>query len=100
MSKLFVVTRNDLDLAYQGVQAGHGLAAWIYDNPDHPWRNHTLVYLAVDNEDKLKELRFKLERRGYDHSTFHEPDIGDELTAVACHTQDKIFSKLRKMGEN
>ena len=33
MSKLYVIVRNDIPLAYQGVQGGHALAQWLLDNP-------------------------------------------------------------------
>lgn len=99
MGKLYVITREDLELQYQGVQAGHGLAAWMLDNPDHEWQNSTLVYLSVDDEEHLKRWEQKLSVRGYEFSKFHEPDIGNELTAVACYTDTNIFSSLRKMGD-
>jgi len=30
---------------------------------------------------------------------FREPDIGNELTAIACLGNDKVFSKLKLLGE-
>jgi hypothetical protein len=40
----------------------------------------------------------KLDRRDITYAEFKEPDIGNELTAIACATDSKIFSNLKLMG--
>jgi hypothetical protein len=100
MSKLYVITRSDLELPYQGVQAGHAVSRWSRVNPDHLWwDNETMAYLVVDDESHLKRWCEKLKVRGYDFIEFHEPDIGNQLTAIACYSDDKIFRGLKKMRE-
>ena len=42
-----------------------------------------LVYLSVDNKEKLLELSEKLSWKGILFSKFHEPDLDNELTAIA-----------------
>ena len=98
--KLYVLTRTDLpDLTYSGVQGGHALAQYIFENPDTAWKNGTLVYLGVTSEAELARWRRKLERKGIKYAQFHEPDIGNQLTAIAAVTDTKIFSKLKLLGE-
>jgi hypothetical protein len=99
MSKLFVITRNDMDFVYQGVQLGHGVGSFLVAHPDHPWKNHTLVYLEVDDLKELERWTKKLQMRGLEFTTFYEPDIGNELTAIACWTDSKIFSHLSMWGD-
>jgi hypothetical protein len=99
MSKLYVITRNDMDFVYQGVQLGHGVGSFMVAHPDHPWKNHTLVYLEVDDLKELERWVQKLQMRGHVFTTFYEPDIGDKLTAIACHTDSNIFSRLRMWGD-
>ena len=45
MERLYILTRQDLSLAYSAVQAGHAVAAWLLNNPTQTWNNQTLVYL-------------------------------------------------------
>lgn len=48
MKKLYVISRGDLPLAYQAVQAGHAVAQWMLDSGGaNEWNNQTLVYLHV-----------------------------------------------------
>ena len=91
--KLYVLVRKDLDRSYQAVQAGHAVAEWLLH--DQSWRNNTLVYLGVDDEDALEYWAEKLRFKGIKYVGFKEPDIGDELTAIAAHTDHKIFNKLK-----
>ena len=54
-----------------------------------------MVMLGVENERDLKDW---VELSLYDekHAVFTEPDIGGEMTAIACLPKDpKIFKSLR-----
>lgn len=93
--KLYVLVNSKLDLAYQGVQAGHAVAQWLLDHPQQTWNNHTLVYLACSN---LPLWVLKLKRTGFGFSTFREPDIEDEMTAIAICCDGKMFRNLKLMG--
>ena len=42
-----------------------------------------LVFLTVENESELHKLLQKIQIRDLKYSTFTEPDIGDQLTAIA-----------------
>lgn len=93
--KLYVVIRNDLDLAYQGVQGGHAVAQWLLENPDQTWNNHYLIYCEVDN---LNRFKYKLNLKNIKFSEFIEPDMDYQATAVAFQTTEKWVEKLKLMG--
>lgn len=84
-----------MSLQYQGVQGGHALAQWLIENPNQTWNNNFLIYL----QDDLEKLTFKLDLKGIKYSKFIEPDLGYKLTAIALQTEDKMFEKLKLMGE-
>lgn len=95
--KLFVLIKEDMPLAYQGVQGGHAVAQWLLDNTQNPiWQNETLVFL------KCKDLdlwMMKLNDLGIKYSTFREPDMNNIVTAIATVVEDeKIFKKLNLIG--
>lgn len=100
MKKLYVLTRLDLDLTYRAVQGGHALAEYMLKHPTQAaeWGNHTLIYLQADNEEALNMWAERLGYKGINFSTFKEPDLGHETTALACYCEGKIFSNLKLLG--
>lgn len=104
MKKLFVLVRNDIPIPNQAVQAGHALAQWMLDdgydsivyNPK--WSNEILVYLSVKDEEELKKWEYKFEHRLLLYSSFHEPDLNNEMTAIAVMCSDSVVDKLKLMG--
>tara|TARA_R110000868_G_scaffold16222_1_gene73221 strand:- start:573 stop:872 length:300 start_codon:yes stop_codon:yes gene_type:complete len=98
MSRLFVLVNNELPLAYQGVQAGHAVAQWLIDHPNQTWNNSYLIYLGV-SEQELHRWMYKLQTREMDFTIFREPDIDNDITAIACQADDhKLFRNLKLMG--
>lgn len=87
--KLFVLVRKDLSKSQQAVQAGHAIAQYLIEHPDTEWGNGTLVLLRVPFEsfDYWQKTIGK-------YSIFREPDIGNEMTAIACVGNDELFSDL------
>jgi len=85
--KLYLVTRADLSPGQQAVQAAHALREFAAEHPeeDARWyaRSNTLALLAVEDEASLLSLVERAGRLGVPFAAFHEPDRGDELTAVA-----------------
>ena len=92
--KLYVVTRQDLSKSQQAVQAGHALATFLLAEKSTCW-NGTLVYLKVNDEVALKHLTKALEYSNINHVSFKEPDIGNELTAIASLGNNKFFKGLK-----
>ncbi len=88
-----MLVRRDLSPSYQAVQAGHAVAEHILRVPS-AWNNGTLVYLSVPDEDHLKHWGKKMTRKNIKWVGFREPDIGNELTAIAAVHDGKVFNKL------
>jgi hypothetical protein len=92
--KLYVIIRKDLTPSQQVVQSGHAIAEFLLTRPYTKWNNETLVILGLDNLDELNKFIFKLDHRGIKWVGFKEPDIGNELTAIACDEDEPIFSGM------
>ena len=103
--KLHVLIRDDLSppwlteatdvqrAVYKGVQGGHAVSEWMLLGDDR-WQNHTLVYLKVKDERELKKWFKRLSDEGVTCAPFHEPDVGDEMTAFAVFGAGDALSKL------
>lgn len=67
------------------------------------WNNETLVYLTVQDVDKLEMFCRKLRFRNIPHYLFYEPDLNNELTAIAVYDQHgyyrNLFKKLQMLGK-
>ena len=95
--KLYILVRKDMHPSYQAVQAGHALAQYLLEFKNTSWNNGTLVYLSVDDEEKLYRWKYKLEKKDIEYAEFREPDIGNEITAIAAVSNGKVFKNLRLM---
>lgn len=89
MKKLYVIVRSDLSKSQQAVQAAHAVAQFLKDHPDTEWPNGTLVLLKVPS--LLRLIRWM----DYAQSYFIEPDIGDEITAIAHYGKGDKFKNLK-----
>ena len=92
--KLYVITRKDLPKSQQAVQAGHALAEFLLTEDRGEWDNGTLVYLGVRNEIELNCTMHDLNYCGVRHALFREPDIGNQLTAIACLESNPVVEDL------
>ena len=95
MKKLYVVVRKDLSKSQQAVQGGHALAEYVLRNRDTDWDNGTLVYLGIRDESELISLTKKLDCDRICHISFREPDIGDQMTAIASLGNNDHFKYMR-----
>jgi hypothetical protein len=82
-----VITRQDLEPGYQAVQSMHALRQFTADHPevDKLWfeQSNYLGLLSVANEKDLYLLMERAQAQGIQVSCFREPDIGDQITAIA-----------------
>ena len=95
MKKLFVIVRKDLSTSQQAVQAGHAVAAFLLRGQFfRRWQNETLIYLGVKGLIQLENLKRKLDFAEIKYTEFREPDLNNEVTAIASEQQSKIFERL------
>jgi hypothetical protein len=82
--KLYIIVLASLRAGLKAAQACHALRAFVAEHPelDAAWyaTSNNLVVLQCD---ELPPLADALEAQGFAVSRFHEPDLGDALTAVA-----------------
>jgi len=93
--KLYVIVRKDLTPSQQAVQAGHALAEYLLKGPwKSNWHNETLVYLGVRNKFELEKLVYKFEMKNVKWVRFNEPDLNNEITAIATEYNGSLISSL------
>lgn len=79
---VYVIVRNDLSPAQKAVQAGHAIIESTR-NFNMTGKHPSLILCVVKSEAKLKETAAELSKQKIKFSTFREPDIGDQMTAIA-----------------
>jgi len=81
------------------VQAGHTVAQFMIDHPTCEWQNSYLIYLKVRSLEELTLWKSKIQSAAPERlamSNFSEPDIDNELTAIAVYGCDaSMFKELR-----
>ena len=89
---MYVIVRKDLSFPQKAVQSAH--AAIEAARTFIPSKNHEenidcldnhphLIICEVRDEKKLKSTEKKLKENGIRYRMFIEPDIGDQITAIA-----------------
>jgi len=85
--KLYVIVRSDIAPGLQIAQSGHALVAFQHEHAAayEQWHreSNNLVCLSAPSKEELAKLAYDLTVRGIEVSMFREPDLDDELTAVA-----------------
>jgi peptidyl-tRNA hydrolase len=100
--RLYILGRRDLSASQRTVQACHALAYLLLrhagDRAIHEWaeEHRTLVILGVEGERELERWRADLGSLGIPHEAFAEPDLGDQITALAVHpsADARLFRRL------
>ena len=93
LTNLYIIVRKDLSSSQIAVQAGHAVAEYVLDNPQI-WRNETLIYLGVKNLYQLEKWMNKLSDAEIKFTTWREPDINNEVTAIASTGSSEAFKQL------
>jgi peptidyl-tRNA hydrolase len=91
--KMYVLVRRDLSPGQQAVQGGHALAEFLLHRKTD-WNNGTLVYLGVKDLRELLKWMKKFDQTEIPYSVFHEPDIGNEPTALATNVNSWIVKGI------
>jgi hypothetical protein len=99
MEKLYVVVRSDIPAGDQLAQSCHAVAEFGVVTPKRfaAWAEaqRNLVVLQAPGLVALTRLTEQLWRKGIQVAPFHEPDMGDELTAIAFGDEGaKLVSQL------
>lgn len=84
MKRLYVLIDQKLD----------AVAQWLLEHPNQNWNNNYLIYLYAD----LDKWRVRLDLTNKDYSTFREPDLNNQLTAIALQDDGHMFKKLKLVG--
>ena len=90
--RLYVVVRADLPPGLQCAQACHAARAFR----DPPDADENLIVLST-RHDRLLQLEQAAALEGWPHVTFHEPDLGGELTAMALPGTPEVTVILRHL---
>ena len=95
VQKLIVITRRDLSPGYQAIQSAHAAIEFQHEHPEiaKEWNTNSkyLIFLSVENEEELQSLLQKIQIKDLKYSVFLEPDIGNQLTAIALEPTDKSY---------
>jgi hypothetical protein len=92
---MYVLVREDLDPIYRSVQGTHAVAQFYEKGNDTNWHNETLVQVQVKNKEAIEYWAWKLERKNKKFVPFYEPDLENQLTAIACVDEGNIFKSLQ-----
>lgn len=95
-----MITRQDIPPGYQGVQSIHAAMQFAFEHPDinKEWyeKSNYLGFLSVPNENELCRLIEKADENNIRYSVFREPDINNQITAIAIEPG----SKSKKLCSN
>lgn len=82
-----MVTRKDLFPGAQIAQSLHAFREFVEDYPEVERRwyksSNYIAILSASDESELLRLSARLTKKGIRHSLFREPDLNNELTAIA-----------------
>lgn len=86
MIKLYLITRRDLEPGAQAAQLVHAMTEFCLQQPEitKNWHaiSNTVVILSVANEQELRKLHNKAKQLDITCSSFTEPDLDNQLTAI------------------
>lgn len=92
MKKLYIITHNELPISQQATQSIHAAVDFVFKHHAElkNWHDlsNTIVLLSVKNEKGLLKLIKKLKNSNIKYTIFTEPDIGDQITALALEPSD------------
>lgn len=93
MDRLYIVVRSDLSPGLMCAQACHALRAFCEEHSEveRSWfsSSNNLVVLQVPDENALHKLAQQAQAKGIQYSINREPDLGDQVTAVALAPEAK-----------
>jgi len=98
-NRLYVIVRKDLSCSSPAVQAGHCVAEFCLNSDfAKEWNNQTLIYLEVENLEKLNYWKFKFDKRNIEVFKFKEVDMNNQITAICGIVDDSISGFLNDLN--
>lgn len=95
------MTRADLSAGCAATQVAHAVADYAADHPElfREWQrtSNSLIVLAASDHSALLALQSRLVAAGLDSTSFREPDLGLELTALAVSPSDMTARMLSSL---
>ena len=95
--------RNDLSVPQQIVQSCHAAIEVAKSLLPAELPHPHLVVCAVRGERELFQCIDRLRRFGIAYHAFHEPDLGNELTAIGtepvCGERRQVFKRYRCLSQ-
>jgi len=95
--RMYVIVRGELSETYRLVQGAHALAQFAMAHPVEfdEWNNQYLIFLKVFNKNALIDfIVYTLSKHNVPYSLFREPDLDDQVTAVALYDNGKVVEGL------
>lgn len=82
--RMYVITRKELSDSYRMVQGAHALASYALEFASlfRDWNNQYLIFLGTFLPVGLDEIKNNLIEKKIPYSTFEEPDLNDQETAL------------------
>lgn len=62
------------------------------------WKNEYLIYLDAGDEAELQKLLNTFQQKAIECYPFYEPDIGNQLAAIAVRGPRNMFKRFKLMG--
>ena len=97
-----MITRKDISNGYQAVQGMHSAIKFNFEHPEiaRHWfeKSNYLALLAVADEQELVKLAEQAKEKNISFSIFREPDIDNQITAIALapgNKTKKLCSKFK-----
>lgn len=81
---LYTISRKDIPIAQQAIQAGHAAIEYAYEHGRPPDGHPSYIHLSVKKKEDLESLIEYLKENDIKFSFFEEPYMNWGLTAIAC----------------
>jgi hypothetical protein len=95
--KLYTLTRTDISIEQQAIQANHSAAQYTIEHNPHKtgdWNNGSIINLALGSEKSLRKWIRKLIKLDIKFSIFREPDMNNEITSISILHKGDIFKGI------
>ena len=97
-NKLYILVSDKLNPIYGAIQGGHAIAQFLIEYPNSEWQNNTVVYLSCDIDKFLSKQKKRHQLLKDElHCVFMEPDLDNQITAIACYKIPQKYVKNLKL---